>query len=49
MFKHQGKSGTLKHNLQLAIVLTFVAGIVNVTGFLAINLSSIIILLSDRL
>ena len=37
MFKHQGKSGTLKHNLQLAIVLTFVAGIVNVSGFLAIK------------
>lgn len=37
MFKHQGESRTLKHNLQLAIVLTFVAGIVNVTGFLAIK------------
>ena len=37
MFKHQGKSRTLKHNLQLAIVLTFVAGIVNVSGFLAIK------------
>lgn len=37
MFIHQGKSRTLKHNLQLAIVLSFVAGIVNVTGFLSIN------------
>ncbi|PKA84480.1 uncharacterized membrane protein YoaK (UPF0700 family) [Ulvibacter sp. MAR_2010_11] len=37
MFRHQGKSRTLKHNLQIAIVLSFVAGIVNVTGFLAFN------------
>lgn len=35
MFKHQGKSRTLKHNLRIATVLSFVAGIVNVTGFLA--------------
>lgn len=35
MFRHQGKSRTLKHNLKIAIVLSFVAGIVNVTGFLA--------------
>lgn len=37
MFKHQGTSRTLKHNLKLATVLSFVAGIVNVTGFLAIK------------
>ncbi|MBB4119467.1 uncharacterized membrane protein YoaK (UPF0700 family) [Mesonia hippocampi] len=37
MFRHQGKKGTLKHNLQIAIVLSFVAGIVNVTGFLAFH------------
>lgn len=37
MFRHQGKSRTLKHNLQIAIVLSFVAGIVNVTGFLALK------------
>lgn len=37
MFRHQGKSRTLKHNLQIATVLSFVAGIVNVTGFLAIQ------------
>ncbi len=37
MFRHQGKSRTLKHNLQIASVLSFVAGIVNVVGFLAIN------------
>ncbi|MCB0451467.1 MAG: DUF1275 domain-containing protein [Aequorivita sp.] len=37
MFRHQGKSRTFKHNLQIATVLSFVAGIVNVTGFLAIK------------
>jgi len=37
MFRHQGKSRTLKHNLRIATVLSFVAGIVNVTGFLAFN------------
>ena len=35
MFRHQGKSRTLKHNLRIATVLSFVAGIVNVSGFLA--------------
>lgn len=37
MFRHQGNSRTFKHNLQLAIVLSFVAGIVNVVGFLALS------------
>ncbi|WP_017258655.1 YoaK family protein [Pedobacter arcticus] len=37
MFRHQGKHRTLKHNLQIAAVLSFVAGIVNVVGFLAIT------------
>lgn len=37
MFRHQGKSRTLKHNLQIATILSFVAGLVNVTGFLAIQ------------
>lgn len=37
MFRHQGKSRTLKHNLQIASVLSLVAGIVNVSGFLAIK------------
>lgn len=37
MLRHQGRSRTLKHNLQLATVLSFVAGIVNVTGFLSIH------------
>ncbi|GAB3219858.1 DUF1275 domain-containing protein [Algoriphagus aestuariicola] len=35
MFRHQGKSRTLVHNLRIATVLSFVAGLVNVTGFLA--------------
>ena len=35
MFRHQGKSRTLKHNLRIATILSFVAGIVNVSGFLA--------------
>ncbi|MEH0157973.1 YoaK family protein [Limibacter armeniacum] len=37
MFRHQGKSRTIKHNLQIAVVLSFVAGIVNVTGLLSIQ------------
>lgn len=37
MFRHQGKGRTIKHNLQIAIVLSFVAGIVNVVGFLSIK------------
>jgi uncharacterized membrane protein YoaK (UPF0700 family) len=35
MFRHQGKSRTLKHNLQIATVLSLVAGIINVSGFLS--------------
>lgn len=35
MFRHQGKSRTLKHNLRIATALSLVAGIVNVTGFLS--------------
>ena len=37
MFRHKGKSRTLKHNLRLASLLSFVAGIVNVAGFLAVQ------------
>jgi uncharacterized membrane protein YoaK (UPF0700 family) len=37
MFKHQGKTRTLSHNLQIASLLSFVAGIVNVAGFLAVQ------------
>jgi uncharacterized membrane protein YoaK (UPF0700 family) len=35
MFRHQGKTRTEAHNLRIATILSFVAGIVNVTGFLA--------------
>lgn len=37
MFRHQGHNRTSIHNLRLAVVLSFVAGIVNSTGFLAIR------------
>lgn len=37
MFRHQGKNRTFIHNLRLATLLSFVAGIVNITGVLAIK------------
>lgn len=37
MFRHKGKSRTLKHNLRIASLLSFVAGVVNVAGFLAVQ------------
>lgn len=37
MFRHQGKTRTLRHNLRIASLLSFVAGIVNVAGFLAVQ------------
>ncbi len=37
MFRHKGKTRTLKHNLNIASLLSFVAGLVNVAGFLAIQ------------
>jgi uncharacterized membrane protein YoaK (UPF0700 family) len=37
MFRHRGKSRTLTHNLKLASLLSFVAGIVNVSGLFAIQ------------
>ncbi len=37
MFSHHGKSRTFKHNLRIASLLSFVAGIVNVAGFLAVQ------------
>ena len=37
MFRHKGKTRTLKHNLRIASLLSFVAGIVNVAGFLAVQ------------
>jgi uncharacterized membrane protein YoaK (UPF0700 family) len=37
MFKHQGKNRTSKHNLRLATLLSFVAGVVNITGVLSVK------------
>ena len=37
MFKHKGKSRTYIHNLRLASILSFVAGIVNITGVLSVK------------
>ena len=37
MFRHKGKTRTLQHNLRIASLLSFVAGIVNVAGFLAVQ------------
>ena len=37
MFRHHGNKRTSSHNLQIASLLSFVAGIVNVAGFLAIQ------------
>lgn len=37
MFRHKGKRRTLKHNLRIASLLSFVAGIVNVVGFLSVQ------------
>lgn len=37
MFKHQGEQRTAKHNLNLATLLSTVAGMVNVTGFLSLH------------
>ena len=37
MFRHQGKTRTLSHNLRIASLLSFVAGIVNVAGFFAVQ------------
>jgi uncharacterized membrane protein YoaK (UPF0700 family) len=37
MFRHRGKTRTLQHNLRIASLLSFVAGMVNVSGFLAVQ------------
>lgn len=37
MFRHQGKTRTFNHNLKIASLLSFVAGVVNVVGFLAVQ------------
>ncbi len=36
MFRHKGRTRTFKHNLQIASLLSFVAGIVNIAGFLSV-------------
>lgn len=37
MFRHQGKTRTLSHNKKIASLLSFVAGMVNVAGFLSVQ------------
>lgn len=37
MFSHKGKSRTEKHNLGIAAILGFVAGLVNVVGFFSVH------------
>lgn len=37
MFRHTGKNRTYLHNLKLASILSFVAGIVNVSGFFSVH------------
>jgi len=37
MFSHKGKTRNDKHNLGIASLLSFVAGIVNVVGFMAVS------------
>lgn len=37
MFRHRGKSRTFKHNLYLAIILSLVAGVVNIAGVLSVS------------
>lgn len=38
MFRHKGKSRTYTHNLRLAAMLSFVAGMVNISGVMALNI-----------
>lgn len=37
MFRHKGKTRTYLHNLQIASLLSFVAGIVNVAGYFSVQ------------
>ncbi len=37
MFRHKGKTRTFAHNLRIASLLSFVAGMVNVAGFIAVQ------------
>ncbi len=37
MFRHRGKARTFSHNKKIASLLSFVAGIINVAGFLSVK------------
>ncbi len=37
MFRHRGKTRNLSHNKKIASLLSFVAGVVNVAGFIAVQ------------
>ena len=37
MFRHKGKSRTFKHNARLAALLSFIAGLVNISGVLHVK------------
>ncbi len=37
MFKHRGKNRTLIHNIRIAALLSFVAGMVNIIGFFSVK------------
>ena len=37
MFRHKGKTRTYQHNLRLAALLSFIAGLVNVCGVLSVK------------
>lgn len=37
MFRHRGHTRTYSHNLRIASLLSFVAGVVNVVGFLSVH------------
>lgn len=37
MFRHQGKARNLNHNLRIASLLSFVAGLVNTAGFFSVQ------------
>ncbi len=37
MFRHRGKTRTLSHNKKVASLLSFVAGVVNVAGFISVQ------------
>jgi len=38
MFRHKGNSRTFKHNFRLAVFLSFIAGLVNICGVLALGI-----------